>query len=210
MQGIVAPIDESSSCAANPPADESTDDARTNSSSDADASSSGRQEMAWLLCISGSPACAWNASGKRIRASEPLDVAPPAKIHYGGCPGDAGYRRLAAAELEDLLGFELICNTIVMSPRDHRELPLHNLPEDALGQDFVPPLGAPSAALLCQAIRRCESHEDLFVAPDEYGGHGLFAAGHLPSHAYLGEYVGTLVSSVPHARAANSEATVDN
>ena len=162
-------------------------------------------ELAWLMCISGAPACAWNESGSRIRASEPLFVAPHREVHYGGCPGDAGHRKLLASELEEQLGFDLICSNIVMSPRDHREMPLHNLPEDALGDSFVPPLGGPSVALLRERIRRCESHADVFVAPDQFGGHGLFAAASLPIHAYLGEYVGTIVSSVPHASAQSED-----
>lgn len=153
---------------------------------------------AWISCVSGVAACAWDVStGKRLKASAPLPQ-PPCFVHYGGCPGDVGYERLSADALGAKLGFEMISSLIVLSPRYHRELPLYNLPEDAISEQSLPPAAGPSTEELQRLIRQCVSNPDVYVAPDTHGGHGLFAAAPLPAYTYIGEYVGTLVSSTPH------------
>jgi hypothetical protein len=42
----------------------------------------------------------------------------------------------------------------------------------------------------------CHEASLVYVAPDAYGGHGLFAAVDLPKHALVGEYVGALQRGV--------------
>ena len=155
------------------------------------------RDRAWVACISGTPACAWDSRGRRLLNTQPLPAPHPAGVHYGGCPGDVAHRLLSAEDFGALLGFELSCSLMVLSPRYHREIPLHNLPEEALASEHVPPAAGPAAAELRRLIRECASCPDLFVAPDAYGGHGLFAAAALPAHTYLGEYSGEVTRSKP-------------
>ena len=103
------------------------------------------------------------------------------------------HRLLSADDFGALLGFELSCSLMVLSPRYHREIPLHNLPEEALASEHA----GPAAAELRRLIRECANCPDLYVAPDAYGGHGLFAAAALPAHTYLGEYSGEVTRSKP-------------
>ena len=103
------------------------------------------------------------------------------------------HRLLSAEDFGALLGFELSCSLMVLSPRYHCEIPLHNLPEEALASEHA----GPAAAELRRLIRECASCPDLYVAPDAYGGHGLFAAAALPAHTYLGEYIGEVTRSKP-------------
>lgn len=154
--------------------------------------------MAWIDCLGSTP-CAWGPHGRLERYVEdewaPLPK-PPAYVAYGGPVGDAKHELLDASALEAQLHFELIAVVVAASPELQRSLPLENLPIDALPADFLP-----EVALLgkfVDAVRGGLCHEAslVYVAPDAYGGHGLFAAVDLPKHALVGEYVGALQRGV--------------
>ena len=119
-------------------------------------------------------------------------------MNYGGAAGDPANELLAAAVLEERCGFTLSASLVVACPTLHRELPLENLASDEL----PPPLRAPPDALeaLRAAVRTGggRAPDDVFVAPDSYGGFGLFAAVDLPAAALIGEYVGTLSRETVH------------
>ena len=121
---------------------------------------------------------------------------PPAYVAYGGPVGDAKHELLDASALEAQLHFELIAVVVAASPELQRSLPLENLPIDALPADFLPEVAL--LGTFVDAVRGGLCHEAslVYVAPDAYGGHGLFAAVDLPKHALVGEYVGALQRGV--------------
>jgi len=154
--------------------------------------------MAWIDCLGSTP-CAWGPHGRLERYVEdewaPLPK-PPAYVAYGGPVGDAKHELLDASALEAQLHFELIAVVVAASPELQRSLPLENLPIDALPADFLPEVSL--LGTFVDAVRGGLCHEAslVYVAPDAYGGHGLFAAVDLPKHALVGEYVGALQRGV--------------
>ena len=122
-------------------------------------------------------------------------------MNIDGAPGDPNHRLLAASEAEEELKFTLMTTLVCVDTNLHRALMLENLPVDAV------PFELPHSQRegLESAIRCGFSHLDVFVAPDAFGGHGLFAAADLPVHTVIGEYVGLLArgcqqtSSAPDA-----------
>jgi len=151
--------------------------------------------------------CAWDEYGRCVRCPSREDgsrgdngsplLEPPTRIHYGGATGDTGHRLLERHELEEVTGFSLIANLTTLTTELQRNLPLWNLPLDALPPELRPPPELHDS--LAAAIRNGRSaSESFYVASDAHGGHGLFAMSALPAHTLLGEYVGVLseVSSV--------------
>ena len=149
--------------------------------------------MAWVESIGGG-LHAWDGHGRRVRYDASLFAPPPlppAAVHYGGAEGEAAHELLDTAAFESRCGCSLSASLIVATPELQRCLPLENLHAD----DLPPPLVAPPARLdeLRAAIRSGFSRADeVFVAPDAWGGLGLFASRGLPQGALVGEYVGTL------------------
>lgn len=146
-----------------------------------------RPSMAWVCCMGSAPA-AWDENGTRVRYDEavyePL-LQPPSHIRFGGVDGEL----LDVATFEERLGFTLTASIEAAAPELIRNLPLDNLPADALPPELMPD------PLLCEALAhavRSGSAANVFVAPDAYGGHGLFAAANLEPASLVGEYVGTL------------------
>ena len=90
------------------------------------------------------------------------------------------------------LGFILKASIVAASPELHRVLQLENLHPDELPERLVPP--PERRAALAEAIRRgAGDAAHVYVAPDAWAGHGLFASAALPAGTLLGEYVGTLL-----------------
>ena len=145
-----------------------------------DSSSSTLQRMAWVSCYDGVP-CGFDAHGKRVlytaSGAWALPPQPPAHVHYGGPPGDVAHERLTREELEERLGFTLIASLVVSSPELLRSLPLLNLHPDCLPPELVVPALQQDA--ISAAVRAGYVSSDVFVAPDAYGGCGLFAAAEL-------------------------------
>lgn len=150
--------------------------------------------MAWIDCLGSTP-CAWDPNGRLTRYVEnewaPLPK-PPACVAYGGPVGDANHKLLDAPSLEAMLHFELIAVVVAASPELQRSLPLENLPMDALPAEFLPEVALHGTFVDAVRGGLCDEASLVYVAPDAYGGHGLFAAVDLPKHALVGEYVGAL------------------
>ena len=164
-----------------------------------DAPSEVPRAMAWLRCHDDSAPSAWDSLGRRVRHDHhheelPPLLAPPEHVHYGGVPGDAAHERLSRDEIEERVGFTLTASIVAETPEVLRSLPLHNLPSDALPAELEPPEHL--VEWLAAAVRAGPTGpadaSRIFVAPDAYGGHGLFAAVELPAHTLVGEYLGTL------------------
>jgi hypothetical protein len=147
-----------------------------------DSSPSTPQRMAWVSCYGGQTPVSFDAHGKRVLYTACDAWAPPPQppthVHYGGPPGDVAHERLTREELEERLGFTLTASLLVSSPELLRSLPLLNLHPDCLPPELIVPALQQDA--ISAAIRAGYVSSDVFVAPDVYGGCGLFAAAELP------------------------------
>ena len=147
-----------------------------------DSSPSTPERMAWVSCYGGQSPVSFDAHGKRVLYTTSGAWAPPPQppthVHYGGPPGHAAHERLTREELEERLGFTLIASLVVSSPELLRSLPLLNLHPDCLPPELVVPALQQDA--ISAAVRAGYVSSDVFVAPDAYGGCGLFAAAELP------------------------------
>ena len=142
--------------------------------------------MAWVSCYDGVP-CAFDAHGKRVLYTASGAWAqppqPPTHVHYGGPPGDAAHERLTREELEERLGFTLNASLVVSQPELLRSLPMLNLHPDCLPPELV--VSSERQEAISAAVRAGYVSSDVFVAPDAYGGCGLFAAAELPPNALV-------------------------
>jgi len=158
---------------------------------------------AWIVCYDGS-AIVWQEElqeeahlyaakpGRMIRAQAREAILlplPPMYIHYGGRPGDAAHEVVSASALEARLGFSL-CATLISDPSIVRNLPLELFIPT---KPSLPAYTARQWQEVKSAVRKGWTHPDVFVAPDSYGGHGLFAADAMSVGTLLGEYTGELV-----------------
>ena len=151
-----------------------------------DSSPSALQRMAWVSCYDGVP-CAFDAHGKRVLYTASGAWAqppqPPTHVHYGGPPGDAAHEQLAREDLEERLGFTLNASLVVSQPELLRSLPMLNLHPDCLPPELV--VSSERQEAISAAVRAGYVSSDVFVAPDAYGGCGLFAAAELPPMALV-------------------------
>lgn len=156
------------------------------SASDPDSSASEPQRMAWISCYDGA-LCAFDIHGRRVLYSASGTWAPPPQppthVHYGGPPGDVAHECLTRSALEERLGFCLHASLIVSTRELLRNLPLLNLHPDCLPPELV--AHALQQDAMAAAVREGQASSDVFVAPDAYGGHGLFAAAELPTMALV-------------------------
>lgn len=151
-------------------------------------------ERAWVKCIGDEAApCCWDDSGMLLRLGQGGAIAaPPCFVAYGGAPGDAAYELLSTSELEERLHFTLTAGLTASTRRIQRELPLLALhPEDAPEELALPPHLAHDSDHL-KALVRSGAVAEVFVAPDEYGGHGLYFSKPLDAGSFVCEYAGLL------------------
>lgn len=148
---------------------------------------------AWICCVSGGKPCAWDESGVRLYYRDSAGWAPllqpPSQLLFGGI-GDNVAELLDLESFEERLGFTLTTSICAASPELQRNLPLENLPPDALPPELVPDPAMRQG--LEESIRTGRTAGAVFVAPDAYGGYGLYAAEELAPNSLIGEYVGTL------------------
>ena len=148
--------------------------------------------LAWVSCYDAT-LHAYDENGALIRctAGRPPPPQPATHVHYGGPSGDAAHELLTREEAEERLSFTLRASLIVGTPELLRSLPLLNLEEAALPPELVAP--ASLRPTLAAAIREGrDATRDVYVAPDDWGGYGLYAAAELEPMALVGEYVGAI------------------
>ena len=173
--------------------------AEADSGEGAEADVGRRYAVAWLRGIDRRCLWTWNATGHlRCHQGADADVPPPwlppplppARVHYGGPEGDPRHELLDATACHARLGFVLSASLTLGSAGLQRSLALDNLDEEALPEELRPPIAACEA--LVAAVRSGGRLGAVFVAPDAWGGHGLFAGTDLAAGTLLGEYVGSL------------------
>ena len=138
---------------------------------------------AWMNCQCTGSNFIWDQHGYRISAAAAALISSPAGLHYGAPPGSPGHRWVEPEEVYGLLGFELTTQIIAETPDVVRDLPMDLLSADAMSDWSQRPTEAEE-----RMLRTGRCHQMLFVAEDEWGGNGLFAAAELPGETPIGVY----------------------
>ena len=153
--------------------------------------------MAWMGCVGDRDLYAWDETGVRVcwSSSHHPPITPLASsVLYGAPLGDAAAEMLDTETFEERLGFSMSSSLIAATPELLRGLPLDNLPLEALPSQLIaPPQLLTEIMAAIRAGCRLPISAHIFVSPDDYGGHGLFAVADIPANTLVGEYVGTLL-----------------
>ena len=166
-------------------------------------------ERAWVKCIGDEAApCCWDENGLILRLAPGGAIAAPLKfVAYGGAPGDAAYELLSTSELEERLHFTLAAGLTAATRRIQRELPFSALQPDDTPEELTLPPYLKADIDHLKTLVRSGAVANVFVAPDEFGGHGLYASEKLDAGAFVVEYAGLLTQdTVASARSSDNYA----